>query len=48
MKKKALLLGLVIGGGVVAVSLASPKVRQSVSRIPASMMGWMMERMPEE
>ncbi len=48
MKKKVLLLGLVIGGGVVAASLASPTVRQSVSKIPGRMKGWMMDHMPEE
>ena len=47
-KKEVLLVGLLIGGGVVAASLASDGVRQRVSGICGRMMGRMMQHMPDQ
>ena len=43
-----LLLGLLIGGGVVAGSLTSHRVRQHASGICGRMMGWMTQYMPDQ
>ena len=47
-KKGVLLAGLLIGGGVVAASLASDGVRQRVSGIRGRMMGRMMQHIPDK
>jgi hypothetical protein len=48
MKRDALMLGLLVGGAIIAGSLASRRVRRHLSEIPGRMMGWMMEHMPEQ
>ena len=50
MKRVLLLIAILLGGAIaaIAVRLLAAERREDLSRLPGAIMGWMMERMPDE
>lgn len=48
MKKVLLLMAVLLGSAIGLLLFMPAERRENLSRLPGAMMGWMVERMPEE
>ena len=48
MKRVLLLMAVLLGGAIGFLYLLPAERRKNLSRLPGTMMGWMVEHMPDE